>query len=54
MSLIAYIVAIVLFVLAAVGVTFGEIGALDLVALGLAAFALGHLLPAALAVRREP
>lgn len=46
MNVAAYIVAIVLFVLAAFGVHVGEVGELDLVAAGLAAFALGHVLPA--------
>lgn len=44
-SLAAYIVAIVLFVLAALGVDIGDAGELRLVAWGLAAFALGHILP---------
>lgn len=44
-SLVAYIVAIVLFLLAAFGVTFGDTSELDMVAFGLAAFALGHILP---------
>lgn len=45
MNLVAYIVAIVLFLLAALGVTVGSAGELDLVAYGLAAFALGHVIP---------
>lgn len=44
-NLVAYIVAIILFILAGLGVTLGELGALDLIAFGLAAFALGHILP---------
>ncbi len=46
MGLAAYIVAIVLFVLAALGVTVGDAGELDLIGWGLAAFALAHILPA--------
>lgn len=45
MSLAAYVVAIVVFVLAAFGVHVSDLGELDLVAIGLAAFALGHVLP---------
>ena len=39
-----YAVAVVLFVLAALGVDVGDFDRLDLLALGLAAFAGGHLL----------
>lgn len=45
MSLVAYIVAIVIFVLAAIGVTIGDVTTLELVAAGLAAFALAQVLP---------
>jgi hypothetical protein len=45
-NVVAYIVAVVVFVLAAIGVHVGSVGELDLVAAGLAAFALGHVLPA--------
>lgn len=45
MNIAAYIAAVVLFLLAALGVTFGELSGQDVIALGLAAFALGHLLP---------
>jgi len=41
----AYVVAVVLFVLAGLGVHVDQVGELDLVAFGLAAFALGHILP---------
>jgi hypothetical protein len=44
-SLAARIAAVVLFVLAAIGVTFGSIGELDLIAAGLAAFVLSTLVP---------
>jgi hypothetical protein len=44
-SLVAYIVAVVVFVLAALGVTIGSATELDLIAWGLGAFALGHILP---------
>lgn len=44
-SIVAYIVAIVLFVLAGLGVNVGDLGELDLIAFGLAAFALGHVVP---------
>ena len=45
MNVAAYVVAVVLFVLAGLGVHIDEIGELDLVAFGLAAFALGHTPP---------
>ena len=45
MSIAAYIAAVVVFVLAGLGVHVGELGELDLVAFGLAAFALAHVLP---------
>jgi hypothetical protein len=41
----AYVVAVVLFVLAGLGVDVGSIGELDLLAFGSAAFALGHVIP---------
>lgn len=44
-SIVVYIVAIVLFVLAGLGVNVGDLGELDLIAFGLAAFALGHVVP---------
>jgi len=40
---VLYLVAVVLFVLAAFGVTLGSLGELDIVALGLALFAAGHV-----------
>lgn len=43
MNIVAYIVAVVVFLLAALGVTVGS--ELDLLGFGLAAFALGHILP---------
>lgn len=45
MALVCYIVAVIVFVLAAFGVTIGDAGELDLIAFGLALFALGHVLP---------
>jgi hypothetical protein len=51
-SVLAYIVAIVLFVLAGLGVHVGSLGELDLVAFGLAAFALGHIVPGDLGLHR--
>lgn len=45
MSIAAYIVAIVVFVLAGLGVSIDAVSELELVAFGLAAFALGHVLP---------
>ena len=45
MAVLCYIAAVIVFVLAALGVTIGSAGELDLVAWGLALFALGHLLP---------
>jgi hypothetical protein len=44
-SVVAYVVAIVLFVLAGLGVDVGSLSELDLVAFGLAAFALAHVAP---------
>jgi len=44
-ALVAYIAAVLMFLLAAFGVTLGDFGELDLLALGSAAFALGHILP---------
>lgn len=41
-SLAAYIAAIVVFCLAALGIDVGSLSELDLVALGLAAFTFGH------------
>lgn len=46
MNLVAYIVAVVVFLLAGLGVDIGGVTTLELVAFGLAAFALGHVLPA--------
>jgi hypothetical protein len=40
-----YVAAVVVFVLAGLGVHVGDLGELDLVAFGLAAFALGHVVP---------
>lgn len=48
MALVAYIVAIVIFVLVALGVDFDKLSALELTALGLVAFVLGHVLGAGL------
>jgi hypothetical protein len=45
-SLVAYIIAILLFLLAGFGVSFDTISSLEIVFFGLAAFALGHVLPA--------
>lgn len=45
MSLVAYIVAVVVFLLAALGVTVGDVTTLEEVAFGLAVFALAHILP---------
>lgn len=45
MNIVAYIVAVVVFLLAALGVDFGSVTTLELVAFGLAAFALAHILP---------
>lgn len=45
MNVAAYVVAVVLFCLAGLGVTVGSLGELDLVAFGLGAFALGHVVP---------
>lgn len=45
MSRLAYVVAVVLFLFAAFAPTDFRLAPLDLVALGLAAFALGHVLP---------
>jgi hypothetical protein len=45
MVVLCYVAAVVVFALAAFGVTIGSAGELDLVAFGLALFALGHLLP---------
>lgn len=42
---LAYVVAVVIFVLAGLGVHVGSLGELDLVAFGLVAFVLGHVLP---------
>lgn len=45
MSVAAYVVAVVVFVLAGLGVSVESVGSLDLIAFGLAAFALAHVLP---------
>lgn len=45
MSRLAYVLAVVLFVLAVLVEAFGDVSRIELVAAGLAAFALGHLLP---------
>lgn len=45
MNLVAYIVAVVMFLLAAFGVTVGSAGEIDLIAVGLAAVVLAHILP---------
>lgn len=45
MNVAAYVAAVVIFVLAGLGVDAGSVGELDLVAFGLGAFALGHVLP---------
>lgn len=44
-NVLASVVAAVLFLLAGLGVDLGGVSELDLVAFGLAAFALGHVLP---------
>lgn len=44
-NLVAYIVAVVVFLLAGFGVSFGGVSPLELVAFGLAAFAVAHILP---------
>lgn len=43
LSVLLYIAAIILFILAALGVTIGGAGELDLIAFGLALFAAGHI-----------
>lgn len=45
MNVAAYIVAVVLFLLAALVAPIGGQSAIDLIAFGLAAFALAHVLP---------
>lgn len=45
MSKAAYVAAVVVFVLVGLGVGFDTVSQLELAAFGLAAFALGHLLP---------
>lgn len=45
MSVAGYIIATVLFLLAALGATLGGVGTIELVAFGLAAFSLAHVLP---------
>jgi hypothetical protein len=42
-SRLLILISIIVFVLAAFGVTFGDFGELDLIAAGLAFFAAGHL-----------
>lgn len=44
-SVVFYIVAVVVFVLAGFGVHVGSLTELDLVAFGLASFALAHVVP---------
>jgi hypothetical protein len=44
-SVVLAVVSIVLFVLAALGVTIGSAGELDLIAWGLAALVLGSIMP---------
>lgn len=45
MNVAAYLIAAAIFVLAGFGVTVGELGELDALALGLAVFAVAHVLP---------
>ncbi len=45
MNVVAYIVAAVLFLLAALGFAIGSWAELDLIAAGLAVFAVAHILP---------
>lgn len=45
MNIAAYIAAILAFVLAALGAHFDTLGYRELVALGLASFTLGHVIP---------
>jgi hypothetical protein len=45
MALVAYIIALIIFVLAGFGVDFDWANPLELVAFGLAFFVLGHILP---------
>lgn len=45
MNVAAYIVAVVVFLLAALGVHVGNVTTLDLACFGSAAFALAHILP---------
>ena len=45
MNVVAYIAAVVVFVLVGLGVTVGDVSALEELAFGLALFTLGHLLP---------
>lgn len=45
MSVAAYVIAAVVFAIAALGVTLGALGAVELVALGLFVFTLAHVLP---------
>lgn len=44
-ALVLYLIAVVLFLLAALGAVFGSLTELDLIALGLASFALAHIVP---------
>lgn len=44
-SVLLTVLAVVLFVLAAVGVTIGSAGELDIIAWGLAVYALGRIVP---------
>ena len=44
-ALVLYVLAVVLFLLAALGAALGSFGELDLIALGLASFTLAHVVP---------
>lgn len=44
-SVVLYVVAVVVFCLVVLGVELGSLAPLDLLALGLAAFALAHVVP---------
>lgn len=44
-ALVLYVLAVVLFILAALGAVFGSLSELDLIALGLGSFALAHVVP---------
>lgn len=53
MGFLAHLIALVIFILVAFGVTVGSLTAFEFTAVGLAFFALGHILPGTFADIRQ-